>query len=140
MKTPFDTAQRVQQRTVETMRVAISVEVERHGLLERESSALVESIARERSVGQAAGWLTSDAWLARVRAERARLHQEARGAEARLATLRAQAAEAYGAMRVIDGAVDRHREEALRIEETGEQGRLDDMAAARLARPARPRP
>ncbi|MFA6123711.1 MAG: hypothetical protein WCS75_05925 [Sphingomonas sp.] len=134
MRTPFDTAQRVQHRAVETVRVAISVEVERHSRIESESDALVESIARERAMGHAAGWISTDAWLARMRAERARLQNEARSAEARLAALRAQAAEAYGAMRVIDGAVDRHQEEALRIEEVSEQGRLDDMAAARLMR------
>lgn len=134
MRTPFDTAQRVQQRAVETVRVAISVEVEYHSRIERESDALVQSIARERAVGQAAGWLTTDAWLARMRAERERLEHEARSVEARLATLRGQAAEAYGSMRVIDGAVERHRDELVRTEEASEQGRLDDIAAARLAR------
>lgn len=134
MRTPFDTAQRVQQRAVETVRVAISVEVERHSRIECESDALVQSIARERAIGQAAGWLTTDAWLARMRAERERLQHEARSVAARLATLRAQAAEAYGAMRVIDGAVERHRDEIMRAEEASEQGRLDDIAAARLAR------
>lgn len=134
MKTPFDTAQRVQHRAVETVRVAISVEVERHSRIESEAGALVESIARERAMAHAAGWISTDAWLARMRAERARLQREARSAEARLAALRAQAAEAYGAMSVIDGAVDRHRAEAARAEDVSEQGRLDDMAAARLAR------
>lgn len=134
MRTPFDTAQRVQQRAVETVRVAISVEVERHSVIERESESLAQSVARERAVGHAVGWLTTDAWLARMRAERERLQHEARSVETRLATLRAQAAEAYGSMRVIDGAVDRHRDEMARAQEASEQGRLDDIAAARLAR------
>ena len=82
-RTPFDTAQRVQQRAVETVRVAISVEVERHSLIERESDSLTQSVARERAVGHAVGWLTTDAWLARMRAERERLQHEARSVSKR---------------------------------------------------------
>jgi hypothetical protein len=76
----------------------------------------------------------SDAWTARMKAERARLDEAAFLAQARLGRLRAQAVEAYGTMRAIEGAAERYENEAERVLAVAEQSAIDDIAAARFLR------
>lgn len=135
MTTPFDTALRLQQRTVDTVRVAIGVELQRCAVLERDAATLAKTVARECAVRPGDARISSDAWLTRMRAERERLRKESHSADARLAALRLQAVEAYGAMRVIGDAADRHRAQTAQAIATSEQARLDDIAAVRAARP-----
>ncbi|NIJ20849.1 hypothetical protein FHS95_002541 [Sphingomonas naasensis] len=131
--TPFDTALRVQRREVDAVKVSISVEVERITTLETQTRAHDATMREERALAYAMPFAT-DAWRARMKAERARLDEAAFLAQARLGRLRAQAVEAYGTMRAIEGAAGRYEDEAERVEALAEQNAIDDIAAARFLR------
>jgi len=131
--TPFDTALRVQRREVDSLRISISVAVERLSHLERSHRENIDIARRERASTNEI-WVPTDAWAARMRAERTRLLRDARDAEARLAQLRSQATELYGTMRAIEQAADTYRAESERTAATAEQTGLDDVVAARLVR------
>lgn len=131
--TPFDTALRVQRREVDAVKVSISVEVERITTLETQARAHEDTVRQERALAYGLPF-ASDAWTARMKAERARLDEAAYLAQARLGKLRAQALEAYGTMRAIEGAAERHSDEAERVLSLAEQGAIDDIAAARFLR------
>jgi hypothetical protein len=131
--TPFDTALRVQRREVDAVKVSISVEVERITTLESQTSAHDASVRQERALAYAMPF-ASDAWAARMKAERRRLDEAAYLAQARLGRLREQAVEAYGTMRAIEGAAERYEDEAERVVSLAEQSAIDDIAAARFLR------
>jgi hypothetical protein len=131
--TPFDTALRVQRREVDTMKVSISVEVERITTLETQARTHDARMLQERALATSLPF-ASDAWTARMKAERVRLEEAAYLAQARLGRLRAQAVEAYGTMRAIEGAAERYQDEAERTIALGEQSASDDIAAARFLR------
>jgi hypothetical protein len=131
--TPFDTALRVQRREVDAVKVSISVEVERINTLETQTRTLDATVKQERALAYAMPFAT-DAWSARMKAERARLDEAAYLAQARLGRLRAKAVEAYGTMRAIEGAAERFEDEAERTVALAEQNAIDDIAAARFLR------
>jgi hypothetical protein len=131
--TPFDTALRVQRREVDAVKVSISVEVERITTLETETRTHDARMLQERLLAYALPF-AHDAWTARMKAERTRLDEAAYLAQARLGRLRAQAVEAYGTMRAIEGAAERYEDEAERTLALAEQGAIDDIAAARFLR------
>ncbi|MET0309653.1 MAG: hypothetical protein ABW023_13180 [Sphingomonas sp.] len=134
--TPFDTALRVQRREVDAVKVSISVEVDRINTLEAQSRAH-EAREREERALAASLPFASDAWAARMKREQLRINEAAYLAQARLGQLRAQAVEAYGTMRAIEGAADRYQDEADRTAATAEQTGIDDIAAARFLRARR---
>ncbi len=134
--TPYDTALRIQRREVDTVKVSISVEVERIVVLDGQIAAHDTRLRDERALAHAMPF-ASDAWTARMKHERIRLDDAARMARARLGQLRAQAIEAYGTMRAIESAADRYRDEADRVADAAEQASIDDIAAARLLRERR---
>jgi hypothetical protein len=131
--TPFDTALRVQRREVDAVKVSISVEVERITTIESQARSHDATVQHERALAYALPF-ASDAWSARMKAERTRLDEAAYLAQARLGRLRAQAVEAYGTMRAIEGAAERYEDEAERTIALAEQSAIDDMAAARFLR------
>ncbi|MDP5280337.1 hypothetical protein Q9Q95_15515 [Sphingomonas sp. DG1-23] len=131
--TPFDTALRVQRREVDAVKVSISVEVERINTLETQTRSHDARMLQERALAYSLPF-ASDAWTARMKAERARLDEAAYLAQARLGRLRAQAVEAYGTMRAIEGAAERYEDEAERTIALAEQNAIDDIAAARFLR------
>jgi len=131
--TPFDTALRVQRREVDAVKVSISVEVERITTLETQTRTHDARMLQERALATSMPFAT-DAWTAKMKAERARLDEAAYLAQARLGRLRAQAVEAYGTMRAIEGAAERYEDEAERTLALAEQGAIDDIAAARFLR------
>lgn len=136
MRTPFDTALRIQQREVDALRVAIGAEADRLGALHRASEEQAATETRERRAAQGLG-LPTDAWTARMKAERERLDSETRAAETALAELRAQAADVYGKLRALQGAANRYREAAEQAAAAAEQAQIDDIAAARFSRARR---
>lgn len=129
--TPFDTALRVQRREVDAVKVSISVEVETITTLTSQAYAHDVRMREERALAATVP-IASDAWRLRMKAERARLDQQAQLANMRLTTLRAQAVEAYGTMRAIEGAADRFKDEAERVAAGAEQAMIDDISAAKL--------
>jgi hypothetical protein len=131
--TPFDTALRIQRREVDAMRISISVEVERVTQLETQGRAL-EAQSREEIMAAAALPFPTDAWAERMKREQIRINEAACLAQARLGQLRAQAVEAYGTMRAIESAAERHRDEAESAVAAAEQAGIDDIAAAGFMR------
>jgi hypothetical protein len=131
--TPFDTALRVQRREVDAVKVSISVEVERITTIESQARMHDARMLQERALASSLP-IASDAWTARMKAERARLDEAAHLAQAKLGRLRAQAVEAYGTMRAIEGAAGRYEDEAERTIALAEQSAIDDIAAARFLR------
>lgn len=129
--TPFDTALRVQRREVDAVKVSISVEIETITTLNSQAYAHDLRMREERALAATVP-IASDAWRLRMKAERARLDHQAQLANVRLTTLRAQAVEAYGTMRAIEGAADRFKDEAERVAAGAEQAMIDDIAAAKL--------
>lgn len=134
--TPFDTALRVHRREVDAVKVSISIEVERITTLEAQSRAHAERAREERALAASLP-IASDAWAARMKYERIRINEAAHLAQARLGQLRAQAVEAYGTMRAIEGAAERYQNEVDRTAATAEQTGIDDIAAARFLRARR---
>jgi hypothetical protein len=131
--TPFDTALRVQRREVDAVKVSISIEVERITTLEAQSRAHAARAREERALATSLPF-ASDAWAARMKHEQIRINEAAYLAQARLGQLRAQAVEAYGTMRAIEGAAERYQDEADRTAAAAEQTGIDDIAAARFLR------
>lgn len=129
--TPFDTALRIQRREVDTVKVAIGAEVERIATIESHTVAHDARMSEERALAYDLPF-ASDAWVAKMKAQRNQLREAATHAEARLGQLRDQAIEAYGTMRAIEGAAERYRDEAERTAALAEQGAIDDLAAARF--------
>ncbi|WP_137865069.1 MULTISPECIES: hypothetical protein [unclassified Sphingomonas] len=129
--TPFDTALRVKRREVDTVKVSISVEIETITTLDHQTRAHEIRMREERALAATVP-IASDAWTLRMRAERARLDRQSQLAQVRLVHLRAQAVEAYGTMRAIEGAADRFKDEAERAAAGAEQAMIDDIAAAKL--------
>lgn len=136
--TPFDTALRVQRREVDTVKVSISVEVERIATLDSQTQQHDVTLREERALATSLPF-ASDAWTARMKAERLRLAEAAHLAQARLGRLREQAVDAYGTMRAIEGAAERFETEAERVAALAEQGQIDDLAAARFLKAQRSR-
>jgi len=134
--TPFDTALRVQRREVDAVKVSISIEVERITTLEAQSRAHAQRSREERALAASLPF-ASDAWALRMKHEQIRINEAAYLAQARLGQLRAQAVEAYGTMRAIEGAAERYQDEADRTAATAEQAGIDDIAAARFLRARR---
>lgn len=131
--TPFDTALRVQRREVDAVKVSISVEIETITTLNSQAHAHDLRMREERALAAIVP-IASDAWRLRMKAERARLDHQAQLANVRLTSLRAQAVEAYGTMRAIEGAAERFQDEADRTAAAAEQTGIDDIAAARFLR------
>ncbi|EZP48688.1 hypothetical protein [Sphingomonas sp. RIT328] len=131
MTTPLDGALRVQQREAEAIRVTIALEVERATLARDASVQAQVLVAGERAIGAAAPLLPTDNYLMRMRATQKTLAATADEAESRLERLQERAIEAYGKARVIEMAVDRHRQEAAHRRAAVEQRELDDVAGRR---------
>ncbi len=129
--TPFDTALRIHRREVDSVKVSISIEVERITTLEAQSRANAQREREERALAATLP-VASDGWTARMKHEQVRIREAAHLAQARLGQLRAQAIEAYGTMRAIEGAAERYQDEADRTAAATEQTGIDDIAAARF--------
>jgi hypothetical protein len=129
--TPFDTALRVQRREVDSVKVSISETITTITTITHQANAHDQRMREERALAATIP-VASDAWRLRMKAERARLDQQAQLAQVRLTHLRAQAVEAYGTMRAIEGAADRFKDEAERVAAGAEQSMIDDIAASKL--------
>jgi hypothetical protein len=130
MKT-FDAAIRVQRRETDSLSVSIRVEIERMESIASQRDQHAAAEIRERAAASEI-WIPTDAWAARMRAERAQLARSAAESDQRLTVLRSQAAESYGRLRAIEQAAENRREELERIQATVEQAAADDFGTARF--------
>lgn len=134
MKTPYDTALRARQRDVDDLRTAIGGATQRLHEVETQAQAICEAMTRESRLA-AGNWTFSPApYLARARAERERLSEARRLADAELEALRYRARESYGSLRALEGAAEGYRDQAHRDAASAEQAGVDDIAGARFAR------
>lgn len=134
MKTPYDTALRARRRDVDDLRTAIGGAAQRLHEAELQRQAVCDAMARESRLA-AGDWTFSPApYLTRARAERERLGEQRRLADAELETLRHRARESYGSLRALEGAADTYRAQADRDAASAEQAGVDDIAGARFAR------
>ena len=129
MKTPYDSAMRIQQREIDDVRVAINVQVNQ--LVQVESSRAAVEAAMEREAAVAAGdvMFSSHAYVARMCAEKARLARDQAMIDAQLVGLRSKAVAAYSSFKAIETAADGFRETADRAIANAEQTHIDDFAA-----------
>lgn len=134
MITPYDAALRLRLREMDDVRLSISVEVNQIVVLDRHRETIDQSVRHEMSLAGSDPLLSAHAFAGRMRARRDALGRERSASDGRLAVLRAQAAEAYGALRAIEGAALRHREEVTRVAAIAEQSQMDDFSAAGFAR------
>lgn len=129
MKTPYDTATRVQRREVDAMGVAINVQINVLTRIEQAREEVRTSVMREAKVAAADLTISSHAYMERIRAQQHRLTQDGSAQSARLDQLRSKAAVAYGAYRTIEIAADGFREDANRRSANAEQAGMDDSSA-----------
>lgn len=134
MKTPYDTAIRVNQREIDQMRVAITLEIEQLVTIEAAQVGADAAMQHEQAAAFDAPLLSTHGYLARMRATRARLADDKLVADARLTQLRDRAAAAYGTARAIEDAARQYREAAIRVQANSEQSELDDLAGASFHR------
>lgn len=129
--TPFDTALRVHRREVDALKASIGTEIDRIATLDTQTRSHDETLRQERALAYSLPF-ASDAYAARMKAERIRLNEAASHAQDRLGKLRAQTVEVYGTMRAIEGAAERFQDDADRTAAVAEQGAIDDIAAAKF--------
>lgn len=137
MKTPFDTALRVQKREVEAVRRLISTQISAKSAIDSESEAQHLRLGEEARISAALGMPQCAAWLIAARDRRDALARQAAQAEGELTRLRALASDAYGAMHATSNAAARFRDSAEQAAAATEQAALDDLAAAALGRSRR---
>ncbi|OAN52593.1 hypothetical protein [Sphingobium sp. TCM1] len=129
MKTPYDTAMRVQRREIDAMGVAINVQVNVLNQIETARDEARTSILREADVAAGDLTLSSHAYMERIRAEQQRLTRDGALQSARLDQMRGKAAAAYGAFRAIEVAAEGYKEDANRRSANVEQAGMDDSSA-----------
>ncbi|NWK98907.1 hypothetical protein DM806_25235 [Sphingobium lactosutens] len=129
MKTPYDTAMRVQRREIDAMGVAINVQINLLNQIETARDEAHASIQREADVAAGDLGLSSHAYMERIRAEQQRLKRDGAVQNARLDQMRGKAAAAYGAFRAVEVAAEGFREDANRRSANAEQAGVDDSAA-----------
>lgn len=134
MITPYDAALRLRQREMDAVRLSISVEVNQIVVLDRHCDTIDRTVRQEMTVARGDPMLSAHAFASRMRAQREALGRDRSASDGRLAALRAQAADAYGAVRAIEGAALRHREDAARLTAIAEQSQMDDFSAAGFSR------
>lgn len=139
MKTPYDSAMRIQQREIDDVRVSINIQVNQLVQVESSLDAAERAVAREGASAAQDPMMSSYAYITRMRAERARLDADRKAAGQQLDRLRVQAANAYGSLSAMETAADRHRADQIRTAESAEQSRIDDFAAIGFLRARRAR-
>jgi hypothetical protein len=131
MSTPFDMVVRIERRNVDGLRVAIQGVV---GEIDRLASARDQLDARRRSecISAEEDWRVSTYHWLRARSRDAmRITNDQHEQEDRLAQLRERAGAAYGALRTVENAAERHRAEVARQRTAQEQAEADDLSNVR---------
>lgn len=134
MQTPYDTLLRLRQREMDDMRVAINVQVNQLISIENRHTVVNAAFARAQQTAATDVLLNTQAYMARIRAEREALLKDKAMVGARLARLQANAVEAYGSLRATRSAAEDYRAEAERGLANADQTFIDDLTAARSRR------
>jgi hypothetical protein len=139
MKTPYHAALTIQQRTVDQIKVEISVAIDTADRLHRRATEVQAAIHAEHRVAAADWRLPENRYFLRMRDERARLAADRAAADRQLDQLRARAREAYGSLKAVESAADQFAANVRKAAAAAEQAEDDDRAAAGLLRIARAR-
>lgn len=131
MSTPYDALLRLRQREVDDLRIAINVQIDQLVSIENRHTVINAALAQAQDITATEVLLNTQSYMARLRAERDAVASSGKMAGARLAQLRDNAVEAYGALRAIHSAADEFRTEAERSAAQAEQGFIDDLVAGR---------
>lgn len=131
MQTPYDTLLRLRQREVDDMRVAITVQVNQLISIEDRHAMVNAAMVQAQQTTANDVLLNTQAYMARIRAERDAVVKDKAMVGADLARLRASAVEAYGALRVTRSAADDYRVEMEKGIANADQIFVDDLTAAR---------
>jgi hypothetical protein len=137
MKTPFDTALRIQQREIDRVGMAIGTETGQLVALEQAKRAALATAAAEVQLAGADPMMSSFAYVSRMRMLRERLEQDRAASAARLDRLRDEATDVYGSMKAMETAADGFRASAALTAATAEQAMIDDISNAALLRARR---
>jgi hypothetical protein len=132
MKTPFDSALRVQARTMNAIRLSLLAEIAREHVAEVERTALVADMRREAAVAAVDWQVAAHPYAQYQRAERHRLDHACRGISANLDRLRSSAMDACGQMQAITEAASCFANDQRHREAGAEQSQSDDFAGARF--------
>lgn len=138
MKTPYDSALRVQKRAIDAIRVSLHLELARELAVEVESSALALNMREEATVAALDWQVLAHPYVARQRAERSRLDDDRRRIDISLNSLRGAAMEACGQMQAMAGAATAFATDCMHREASAEQAQSDDFAGARISNYRRP--
>lgn len=139
MKTPYDGYVRMQKRTVDSIRIAISIKITRAEMLEQAASG-IDATVRQECQTASENWMipTHDYLRARQR-EADMIAQDRAACEEDIDRLRRQASDAYGALRVAEEAAHRHRARIIAQANRAQQAEADDLSTARMLLRARAR-
>jgi hypothetical protein len=137
MKTPYDGYVRMQKRSVDSIRIAISVNVTKAEMLDHAASKMAATV-RQECASASENWAipTYDYLRARQR-EASLIAQDRAACEADIDRLRQQASDAYGALRVAEEAAQRHRVRIIARANRAQQAEADDLSSARMLLRAR---
>ena len=133
MKTPFDSALRVQARAMDAIRLSLFAEVAKEFAIEAEREVLAASMRREAAIAASNWQVTAHPYGQYQRAERRRLDADHRGIKASLGTLRDAAMDACGQMQAITDAATGFTTGQHQREANAEQAHADDFAGTRIA-------
>jgi hypothetical protein len=133
MPSPFESALRVNQRTLDTIRLSLLAELAREHVVQADLERVDASIAVEASIAASNWQFTAHPYGQRQRADRARLEKDRVGIEARLGGLRDATMEACGQMHAIAEAAADYAASARQRDARSEQALADDFAGTRIA-------
>jgi len=137
MKTPFDTALRIQQREIDRVGMAIGAETSLLVSLEQAKKDAAATAIAEVHLAAGDPMMSSFAYLGRMRMLRERLEQDRAASAARLDRLRDEATDVYGSMKAMETAADGFRAAESLAAATAEQAMIDDISNAAMLRARR---
>lgn len=137
MKTPFDTALRLQQREMDRVGMAIGAETGQLVALETARADAEQASAAEAAAAAVDPMMSSFAYLSRMRLLRERLEQDRAASAARLDRLRDEAIDVFGSKRAMETAAESFRQVEEQAAATAEQALADDISTAAMLRARR---
>ncbi|TFI57098.1 hypothetical protein E2493_16845 [Sphingomonas parva] len=137
MKTPFDTALRLQQREIDRVGMAIGAETGKLVAIEKAREDAIQSAIAEVHAAAIDPMMSSFAYVSRMRSLRERLEHDRVASAARLDSLRDEAMEVFGSKRAMETAAESFRAAEERAAATAEQAMVDDLSTAALLRARR---
>ena len=137
MKTPFDTALRLQQREMDRVGMAIGAETGQLVAIENARTDAERASAAEAAAAAVDPMMSSFAYLSRMRVLRERLERDRAESAARLDRLRDEAIDVFGSKRAMESAAESFRAVEEQAAATADQALADDISMAAMLRARR---